>query len=311
MAKKEKLEPTPKEYLINGDNYYPNTVAKKTASLPSGAYSCHTTIEGIPYFSPINIMTDKIIDIPNSVTEDVINEITNFWSDGVSEKFKEYGLVHKRGVLLAGRPGTGKTVTLARTAEIVIDELDGVVLFNPSAGDLSAFLRLIKEIEPTRKILVIWEEFDSIIGGYESELLSLLDGEVQVGNIVYLATTNYLTRIPSRIKNRPSRFARIIEVVEPTAEARRIFLESKLTKADKTKHLEAMVQASDGFVMDQLKDMIISVCCFNYTIDTAVRKIKEMEEDSLGIDDYNEEQAKSVFKSKAKNYKSKPLQPLK
>ncbi len=302
---------TPKEYLINGDNYYPNTVSSRISSLPSGAYSCHTTMEGIPYFSPINIMTDKIIDIPNSVTEEVVNEIKNFWSEGVSAKFKEYGLVHKRGVLLAGKPGTGKTVTLAKTAEIIIEEMDGIVLFNPSAGDLPGFLKLIKDIEPNRKVLVIWEEFDSVLRGYESELLSLLDGEIQVGNIVYLATTNYLTRIPSRIKNRPSRFARVIEVNEPTAEARRIFLNAKLTPQDKQLHLEAMVHASEGFVMDQLKDMIISVCCFNYPIDVAVRKIQEMQEDSLGIDDYNEEQAENVFKSKTKSYKNKPLQPLK
>lgn len=138
-----------------------------------------------------------------------------------------------------------------------------------------------------------------------------MDGEIQVGNIVYLATTNYISRIPARIKNRPSRFARIIEVDEPTAEARRIFLMAKLTKEDKEKHLEAMVQASEGFVMDQLKDLIISVCCFNYPIDTAVRKINEMQEDSMGIDDYNEEQAESVFKSKTSSYKNRPLQPIK
>lgn len=171
MAKK--TEVTPKEYLINNDNYFPNTVAKRTSSLPSGAYTCATTMEGIPYFIPVKIMTDKIVDIPNSVTEDVVNEITTFWSDGVSKKFEEYGLVHKRGVLLAGKPGTGKTVTLAKTAKIVIDELDGLVLFNPRAGELAAFLKLIKDIEPTRKVLVIWEEFDSILSGYESELLSL------------------------------------------------------------------------------------------------------------------------------------------
>ena len=312
MAKKEKILPTPKEYLINGDNYFPNTVSNRIASLPPGAYSCGTTMDGIPYFSPINIMTDKIVDIPNSVTEDVAQEIINFWSDGVSKKFEEYGLVHKRGILLAGRPGTGKTVTLAKTAQIVIDELEGIVLFNPNAGVLSEFLKLIKEIEPTRKILVIWEEFDSILCGHESELLSLLDGEIQVGNIVYLATTNYLSRIPSRIKNRPSRFAKIIEVVAPTTRARRIFLNAKLTEEDKEKYLEPMVHASEGFVMDQLKDLIISVCCFNYPIDEAVRKIKEMEEDSLGIDDYNEEQAQSIFKSNNnKLYKNKPLQPIK
>lgn len=305
------MSKTEKEYLISGDNYFPNTQASRTACLPAGAYECGITLEGAPYLSPIKITTDTIIDIPNSFTLDVIEEIENFWSTGVSTKFEQYGLVHKRGVILAGKPGCGKTITLAKAAQVVINKFAGVVLFNPDPGNLDAFLRLIKEIEPTKKVLIMWEEFDSILSFSESKLLSLLDGEIQVGNIMYLATTNYLSKIPARIKNRPSRFARVIEVTEPDETARRAFLKAKLV-GDDTQHLEAMVQATEGFVIDQLKDIIISVCCFGYPIAEAVLKIKEMEEDSMGLDDYNEEQAKSVFQTSKIQLgrRAKPLQPL-
>lgn len=300
-----------KEYLISGDNYFPNTRAERTEALPAGAYECKITMESAPFFEPISIITDEIIDLPNSAMSEVVTEINNFWSQNVSDKFKQYGLVHKRGIILAGLPGGGKTVVLAKTANMVIKELDGIVLFNPPADMLKDYLRIIKDIEPDRKILVMWEEFDSVLYDYESVLLPLLDGEIQVGNIVYLATTNYISKIPARIKNRPSRFAKVIEVKEPDLETRRKFLEAKLHETDK--HLlEPMVQASDGFVIDQLKDMIISTCCFGYSIDQAVRKIKEMQEESVGIDDYQEEQAKSVFQTLKKTNKVNkgPLQPL-
>lgn len=299
-----------KEYLVSGDNYYPNVQAKRTPNLPPGAYECAVTMNGEAFFRPIQIVTDKIIDIPNSFTEEVLAEVDLFWSKGVSEKFEQYGLVHKRGILLAGKPGTGKTITLASAAVKVI-ELGGVVLFNPDADNLKEFLRLIKDIEPDKKVLVMWEEFDSTLNHSESTLLSLLDGEIQVGNIMYLATTNYLSRIPARIKNRPSRFARIITVKEPDEEARRAFLKAKLHHTD-IELLEPLVEASKGFVIDQLKDLIISVCCFNFKISDAVRKIKEMNDDhSTGIDDYNEEQASSIFKtSSGKNKRGSPLQPL-
>jgi SpoVK/Ycf46/Vps4 family AAA+-type ATPase len=140
----------------------------------------------------------------------------------------------------------------------------------------------------------------------------LLDGETQVGNVVYLATTNYLSKIPSRIKNRPSRFARVIEVGQPNEEARRMYLTAKLQEDD-LKYLEPMVQATDGFVIDQLKDLVISVCCFGQPISEAVMKIQEMNADSMGIDDYNEEQAQEVFSSKknSNRFTNKgPLSPV-
>lgn len=300
----------PKEYLINGDNFYPNTVAERTECLPAGAYQIGTTMEGAPYFTPIKIVTDRIIDIPNSITESVVSEVEKFWSDGVSKKFEDYGLVHKRGIILHGKPGTGKTITLAKTAEVVISRFNGIVLFNPSPEMLPAFLRLLKEIEPDKKVLVMWEEFDGLLRHAESELLSLLDGEVQVGNIVYLATTNYISEIPSRIKNRPSRFARIIEVGVPDTEARRAFLNFKLTPDDKENYMAAMLEASEGFVIDQLKDLIISVCCFGYGISEAVLKIKEMNEGAMGVDDYQEAQAQQVFSAAKTSSRHSPLKPL-
>jgi SpoVK/Ycf46/Vps4 family AAA+-type ATPase len=274
---------TNKEYLINADNFFPNVEAQRSNTLPAGAYTCKITMEGAPYLSPIKIMTDTIINIPNTFTEDVIGEIRQFWSNNVSEKFKTYGLIHKRGVLLAGRPGTGKTLTLAKAAQIVIEEFNGAVLFNPEPKYVAEFIKLIKDIEPDKKVMIMWEEFDSFLQSYESELLSLLDGELQVGNIIFLATTNYISKIPSRIKNRPSRFARIIEVTDPSTEARRAFLEAKLVGDDRS-HLEAMVEATEGFVIDQLKDLIISVCCFGYSISDAIMKIKEMQDDSMGME---------------------------
>lgn len=302
-----------KEYLISGDNYFPNTQAERSTILPPGAYQCKVTMEGAPFFEPISIVTDEIIKIPNSVTEDVVAEVKQFWSNGVSEKFEKYGLVHKRGILLAGAPGTGKTITLANCAEVVVKELEGIVLFNPDPALLPDFLRLIKDIEPNKRVLVMFEEFDSILSYSESSLLCLLDGETQIGNVVYLATTNYLSKIPSRIKNRPSRFARVIEVVPPDETTRRAYLSAKLQDDDR-KHLEPMVQSTEGFVIDQLKDLVISVCCFNRPIDEAIRKIQEMSDNSMGNDDYMEQQAKEVFATnkKSNRFNSKgPLSPIK
>ena len=204
---------------------------------------------------------------------------------------------------------TGKTIGLAKTAKLAMDKYNAVVLFNPEVSSLKQFLRLIKDIEPGRKVLVMFEEFDSILRGDESTLLSLLDGEIKVEDVVYLATTNYISRIPSRIKNRPSRFAKIVEFGIPNKEARRSFLQAKLHESD-THLLPALLDSSDGFVLDQLKDLIVSVACFGYDISSSITKIKEMQADAQGVDDYNEEQAKSIFNTSKKRVVN-PLRPIK
>ena len=120
---------------------------------------------------------------------------------------------------------------------------------------------------------------------------------------------NYISKIPARIKNRPSRFAKIIEINKPTPEQRESFLKQKLHESDMDK-LAALVQSSDGFVIDQVKDLIISVCCFGQDVAESVRKINVMQEESTGIDDFNETQAKDYFKSKKTDGYRGPLRPL-
>lgn len=294
-----------KEYLINGDTYFPMVQAERSSTLPAGAYETGITIEGAPYLTPIKIVTDEIVDIPDYAINDIVDDIDLFWSDKVSAKFKEYKLTPSRGILAEGKPGTGKTVALAKTAKLVTEKYNAVILFNPEVSSLKSFLRYVKDIEPGRKVLVIFEEFDSILKHDESTLLSLLDGEIKVEDVVYLATTNYLSKIPARIKNRPSRFAKIVHFDIPSKEAREVFLKAKLHDSDA--HLLApLLDASDGFVIDQLKDLIISVACFGYNIADSVRKIKEMENDAEGYDDYVESEQSKLFNMS----KKKVLNPL-
>lgn len=47
------MSKTQKEYLVNGDNFFPNTQTSRADKLPAGAYECRVTMEGAPYFEPL------------------------------------------------------------------------------------------------------------------------------------------------------------------------------------------------------------------------------------------------------------------
>lgn len=305
MSKNNNSAGVPNCFKVAGNSYFPFSNDNMVERLPSGIYELEQPFGQPPYLEKLKLNTDRIVDMQGSVTEMVLKEVDQFWSAGVSQKFKDYGLVHKRGILLHGAPGCGKTVTLSQVAKYV-EEVGGVVLFNPDVNLLLQFVKLVRRINGDDcKICVMWEEFDSMLQSQESSLLSLLDGELQISNVLYIATTNYISRIPARIKNRPSRFASIIEVGVPSRDARQDFFSKKLIGND-LKYVENFTEITEGFVVDQMKDLIISVCCFGTEPAEAVKKIVEMDSKGVGVDDYTEEEHNKFFlKESAKTNKSK------
>src|SRR6185312_3235640 len=100
------------------------------AILPKGVYRLHATQRGI-IFQRAYIVTDKLIDLKDSASSEIIAGIRTFWQS--KEKFDEYGILFKRGVLLWGPPGSGKTVTVSLLINDLVREGGMVILCdNPS-----------------------------------------------------------------------------------------------------------------------------------------------------------------------------------
>ena len=269
----------------NGDNSF-FSCDHAVDTLPSGMYICiHSDYAGFG-LKAVPKVCDELLTLPDTANESVINELKHFWTR--QSQFKQYGFLWKRGVLLYGPPGSGKSSTVTQICDYVHTHLNGLTIqvFNPELA--AKCLATVRMIEPNRLIVVILEDIDDILYHHgESATLSLMDGETQINNIVFIATTNYPERIDARFVNRPSRFDVIKKIGMPSLAARELFFKIKvptLTPEELTK----WAKVTDGFSVAHMKEIIVSVCCLGNDFEDTVARLKKMIKQKLSSEEFGE-----------------------
>jgi SpoVK/Ycf46/Vps4 family AAA+-type ATPase len=140
---------------------------------------------------------------------------------------------------------------------------------------VNAGIHAIRCIESDRPIVVVYEDIDSWLDSHEEDILALTDGELQSNNVVYIATTNSVEDLPDRIKNRPSRFASVIETKYPTPKMRKAYIRHKLPDLNNAELLN-LVEITDGMSLDHIKSLILSVFCLQCDMDKTLQRLKKM-----------------------------------
>lgn len=273
-----------------GDNWMPTKKKEFKTSIQPGMYIMKVTEDGIPLLVLKENNHDDLVHLPDTAFEKVVFEIEKWMSNDTRKLYYDNGFLYKRSVLLYGPPGSGKSCIVNRVANEVIQK-GGIVLFNVSPEYMNSIYEVIDEIEEKRLVMVIFEELDQLVENYEEPLLHLLDGEIQRENVIYIATTNYLDKVPKRIM-RPGRFSLTLEVEFPSKEAREYYLQVKLSD-NKGKFDEEEVKMwcdkTEGFSIDELKETVLAVRCLDYPLNEAVNKIKKLKDDTKDTISLNSE----------------------
>ena len=189
------------------------------------------------------ISPEKIIDKKARVTYDEVgglkNEIKIMREIAElplrhPEIFDRLGIEPHSGILLYGPPGCGKTLiakVLASESEANMYSINGPEIMNKYYGETEAKLRdIFKEAKDNSPSIIFIDEIDAIAPKREeaygdvekrvvAQLLALMDGLTDRGNVIVLGATNRPDSVDPALR-RPGRFDREIEVSVPNVDGR-------------------------------------------------------------------------------------------
>lgn len=240
--------------------------------LHAGVYTIDITNTGTVLFQKKTLYTDELFEFKDSIIDGVIKEIEKFWDS--KEIFKRFGFLHRRGFMLYGKQGCGKSGTIQLIVKKIV-ERDGIVILCDSPNRMKEGLKVLRKIEPHRHLVCIFEDIDAIIRHHnEEEILSMLDGEDQIDDVLNIATTNYPERLDKRIVARPRRFDRLIKILPPSAIVRREYFSKKFKVTDE--ELDQWVEASNDFTFAAMTDLVISVKVLGYPFDESIKKLQDL-----------------------------------
>jgi len=131
LRKIDKLGPdnpfTRRQWARSRGNY--TLVGDTVDALPPGFYDISVDQAGSIFFVPYRARTEELLRFPDAATDKIVSEIETFWER--EHVFAKFGLPFKRGILLYGPPGGGKTCTLQLLARDVVARGGIVIIYQP------------------------------------------------------------------------------------------------------------------------------------------------------------------------------------
>ncbi|WP_157257007.1 AAA family ATPase [Paenibacillus sp. Soil750] len=230
--------------------------------------------------APITRMVDRSeVIMKSEVKTDIYRAIDQFFTEDRTF-FKEYDLPYKRGILLYGKPGNGKTTLVKSIAGSVKAPVAyWQITENTGSESIQDAFQAAAKMAPM--ILVI-EDIDAMPQRARSYFLNILDGATSKEGIFLIGTTNYPEQIDPALMNRAGRFDRAYEIKLPDLELRQTYLEQKgIGKLLSEASILLTAKQTEGFTFAQLNELYVSAALqWHYEQSVDIEKlVKSMKSD--------------------------------
>lgn len=218
------------------------------------------------------IPKENLVFDEESTIVEVMNDIRTFFKKETKVTYDRIEIPYKRGIILHGTPGNGKSTAIRE----IIRTVEGVskVVVKVGHRAITRTLASLMQALDGQPAIIIIEDIDSMITDHNrSEFLNILDGVEVKSGIFFIGTTNYPDKIDPAFMNRSGRFDRTYEIGNPSEKMRRNFFKSRKVgdllaeykvfkdgnKPDSDKGvIDLFVNYSDNLPMASLKEILTS-----------------------------------------------------
>lgn len=195
--------------------------------------------------------------LEEGLKKEIYRSIDEFFSKSGSF-FKTYNIPYKRGILLYGNPGNGKTTLVKSIANSILAPVAywQITEFTSSYSIHEVFSTVAK----MAPMVLVIEDIDSMPEEVRSVFLNTLDGATSKEGVFLIGTTNYPEKIDPALINRSGRFDRAYEIKLPTEELRKQYLLKKdIHQFISFEDVEKIVKETKGFSFAQLNELYTSI----------------------------------------------------
>ncbi|KAF2158619.1 hypothetical protein M409DRAFT_71559 [Zasmidium cellare ATCC 36951] len=207
---------------------------------------------------------DVILD--PAMKDTLIKDVEGFFDS--RQIYEEYSVPWKRGIILHGTPGCGKTISI----KALMNSLQTrnvasmyVKSFEAQEGQQNSILTIFRLARNMAPCMLIFEDLDSLVTDkVRSYFLNEVDGLENNDGILMIGSTNHLERLDPGIAKRPSRFDRKYHYKLPGERERILYCEYWRKKLQKNSNVEfhediskVIAQLTEGFSFAYLKELFV------------------------------------------------------
>lgn len=211
--------------------------------------------------------TDVILS--PAMKQSLIDDVQGFFDN--QELYAQFAVPWKRGVILHGVPGNGKTVSIKALMASLYSRPDPIPSLYVKSFETNcqteqyAIRQIFQQARSMAPCLLIFEDLDSLVNDdIRSYFLNEVDGLESNDGILMIGSTNHLDKLDPAISKRPSRFDRKYHFKIPGEEERRLYTEywrKKLLKNETVEFPEELcnviAKLSEGFSFAYLKELFV------------------------------------------------------
>lgn len=224
--------------------------------------------------SPVRPVDRDDVLLDDTLKQEIYRSVDEFFS-GDRSFYETYGIPYKRGILLYGKPGNGKT-TLVKSIAGSVKAPVAYWQITPytSSGSIRQVFDSAAKMAP---MVLVVEDIDSLPESCRSFFLNTLDGVASKEGIFLIGTTNYPEKIDPALMNRAGRFDRAYEVKSPNEAQRLAYLTRRgLGRFADADAVARTAKLTEGFTVAQLGELYVSAALqMHYEQEVALERLVE------------------------------------